>query len=166
MLAVAIHVSIGMKKPYRNYGMINNFSGDPHITIGPDGATLTFIGGQPVMDQGLENHAIIALFTDEGWAGNTLFADPNQQIGNGQFLKATRQPITLNSLTNIEQGAVADLASPMFGTVTAEASNPASDRILVEILIEPPGQDSQTIILTRNGINWHAQALNPAHERV
>lgn len=145
---------------------INTFSGDPYITIGPDGATLTFVGGQPVMDQGLENHAIIALFTDEGWAGNALFADPNQKIGNGQFLKATRQPITLQSLTDIEQGAVADLASPAFGRVTTEAINPSSDRIVVEILIEPPGQDSRTIILTRNGLNWQAQAINPAHERV
>lgn len=144
---------------------INNFSGDPYITIGPDGATLTFIGGQPVMDRGLENHAIISLFTDEGWAGNALFADPNQKIGS-DFMKTARQPVTLQSLTDIEQAAVRALSSPMFGTVTAEASNPASDRILVEILIEPPGQDSQTIILTRNGINWQAQAISPAHERV
>ena len=146
--------------------MTDIFSGDPYITIGPDGATLTFIGGQPVMDQGVENQAIIALFTDKDWAGNALFSDPNQKIGNGQFLKATRQPITLQSLTDIEQGAVADLASPIFGRVTADVINPTSDRLNIKITIEPPGQDSQTIILTRNGLNWQAQALNPAHERV
>lgn len=141
------------------------FSGDSYLTLGPDGSRLTFIGGQPVMDQGLENQAIIALFTTPNWAGNVLFADPAQQIGS-DFVEAANQPITLQSLTDVEQAAVRALQSPAFGRVTATATNPESDRLLVEILIEPPGQDSQTIILSRNGINWQAQALNPAHERV
>lgn len=145
---------------------IRSFSGDPYIIIGPDGARLTFIGGQPVMDEGIENQAIISLFTAEGWAGNALFQDPNQKIGSGRFLKAASQPITLKSLIDMEQGAVADLASPIFGRVTAEAYNPSSDKTITEITIRPPGQDSKTIILTRNGVNWQAQALNPAHERV
>jgi hypothetical protein len=140
------------------------FSGDPYITIGPDGSTLTYKGGQPVMDQGLENQAIIALFTKEGWAGNVLFRDANQQIGS-DYVEAALQPITLQSLIDVEQAAVRALDSPAFGRVTAEAINPSSDRIQVEITIEPPGQDSQTIILTRNGVNWQAQAINPAHER-
>jgi hypothetical protein len=145
--------------------MINSFSGDPYITIGPDGSTLTYKGGQPIMDQGLENQAIIALFTKEGWAGNELFKDTDQQIGS-DFVEAALQPITLQSLIDVEQAAVRALDSPAFGRVTAEAINPSSDRIQVEITIEPPGQDSQTIILTRNGVNWQAQAINPAHERV
>jgi phage gp46-like protein len=145
--------------------MADIFSGDPKITIGPDGATLTFIGGQPVMDQGFENQVIIALFTEEGWAGNALFRDPDQRIGS-DFLKATRQPITLRGLTDIEQAAVRALQSPIFGRVTAEAINPSSDKLLISIIIEPPGQNSAQIILTRNGVNWQAQAINPAHERV
>ena len=145
--------------------MIDIFSGDPYLTLGPDGSTLHFVGGQPVMDQGVINQAMTALFTDEGWAGNVLLADPNQRIG-GRFLKATRQPITLQALTDMEQAAVSDLQSPIFGRVTATVTNDVSDFLRVEILIEPPGQDSQTIILTRNGLNWKAQANNPANERV
>jgi phage gp46-like protein len=145
--------------------MIDIFSGDPYLTLGPDGSALTFKGGQPVMDQGFENQVMIALFTTPNWAGNALFADPQQRVGS-DFVEAANQPITLQSLTDVEQAAVRALQSPAFGRVTAEASNPESDRIRVEILIEPPGQDSQTIILTRNGLNWQAQADNPAHERV
>ena len=145
--------------------LMDIFSGDPYLTLGPDGSRLTFVGGQPVMDQGLENQAIIALFTTPGWAGNFLFRDPNQKI-ESDFIEAANQPITLQSLTDVEQAAVRALQSPAFGRVTATASNPTSDRINVEILIEPPGQDSATIILTRNGLNWQAQALDPAHGKV
>ena len=145
--------------------MADIFSGDPYLTLGPNGSTLTYIGGQPVMDQGLENLAMIALFTRPGWAGNVFFVDPNQKVGS-DFIKAANQPITFQSLTDVEQAAVRALQSPAFGRVTATATNPESDRLEVRILIEPPGQDSATIILTRNGLNWQAQALNPAHERV
>lgn len=144
---------------------MNIFSGDLYITLSENGSTIIYIGGQPVMDQGLENQAIIALFTTQGWAGNTLLDDPNQQIGS-DFVEAANQPITLQSLTDVEQAAVRALESPAFGRVTATATNPESDRIRVEILIEPPGHDSATIILTRNGLNWQAQADNPAHERI
>jgi hypothetical protein len=118
------------------------------------------------MDRGLENQAIISLFTEEGWEGNAFIPNPDKKIGSGRYLKATRQPITLSSLNDMEQGAVADLASPAFGKVTATASNPTSNSLRTEIIIEPPGQDSFTIILTRNGLNWQAQASSPAHERI
>ena len=146
--------------------MTDIFQGDPYLTLGENGSRLHYIGGQPVMDQGLENLAIIALFSGEGWAGNALIRDTDQQLNTGRFLKATRQPITITSLTDVEQGAVADLSNPAFGRVTATATNPISDHLRVIILIEPPGQDSATIILTRNGLNWQAQATNPAHARV
>ena len=141
------------------------YSGDPYLTLGPDGATLTFVGGQPAMDQGFENQAIISLFTEEGWEGNAFISDPDKKIGS-DFMAATRKPITLNSLSDIEQSAVRALKSPAFGRVTATAINPTSNSLKVDILIQPPGQDSRTIILTRHGLNWQAQALNPAHERV
>jgi len=144
--------------------MVDIFSGDPRLFLGPDGSKLIYKGGQPIMDQGLENLAIIALFTEEGWAGNYLFSDTNEQVGS-DFLKATRQPLTLQALVDIEQAAVRALTNPAFGRITVEASNPESNKIEVVILLEPPGQDSQTIILTRNGLNWQAQAVNPAHER-
>ena len=141
------------------------YSGDPYLILGPNGSRLTFVGGQPIMDQGFENQVVISLFTEPDWEGNAFIADPDKKIGS-DFMAATRKPITLSSLTDIEQAAVRALSNPAFGRVTATATNPVSNALRVEILIEPPGQDSQTIILTRHGLNWQAQALNPAHERV
>jgi hypothetical protein len=144
---------------------MNIFSGDPYLTLGVDGSELHYKGGQPVMDQGIENQALIALFTSKGWAGNALFEDINQQIGS-DFIEAANQPITLQSLVDIEQAALRALESPLFGNITVTVTNPESSIIKVEITIEPPGQDSAIIILTRNGLNWQAQASNPAHERI
>jgi len=145
--------------------MSDIFSGDPYLTLGENGSRLHYTGGQPLMDQGIENLAIISLFTGQGWAGNALIKDTDQQVGS-DFVEAANQPITLQSLTDVEQAAVRALDNPAFGRVTATATNPVSDRLNVQILIEPPGQDSATIILTRNGLNWQAQAANPAHARV
>lgn len=117
------------------------------------------------MDQGIENLILISLLTRPEWAGNIFFTDTNQQIGS-DFVDAANQPITLQSLTDVEQAALRALDNPAFGRVTVTATNPVSDRLVVSILIEPPGQDSATIILTRNGLNWQAQADNPAHARV
>ena len=141
------------------------FSGDVYITLSANGATIHYKGGQPVMDRGLENQAIIALFTTEGWAGNSLFPDPEQKIGSG-FINATKQPITLSAINDVEQEAVRALASPAFGNVTVVATNPESDRYEISIRIEPPGHDSSEIILTRNGLNWQAQAFSPAHKQI
>ena len=85
--------------------MTDTFQGDPYITITADGSTITYIGGQPVMDRGVENQAMIALFTREGWIGNAVISDPDEQIGS-DFQEAHNQPITLNALLDIEQAAV------------------------------------------------------------
>ena len=145
--------------------MTDIFQGDPYLTLGPNGSRLHYTGGQPLMAQGIENQRIIALFTRQGWAGNALIKDTDQQIG-ADFVEAANQPITITSLTDVEQAAVRALDSPVFGRVTVTAVNPVSDRLVVTIRVEPPGQDSATIILTRNGLNWQAQAVNPAHARV
>lgn len=144
--------------------MINIYQGDPALRITLDGADLTFKGGQPIMDQGLENQAQISLFTDEGWPGNFLLPDEGQ-IGSA-FEKNARGPITLSSLAELEKTAEDAISAPVFGTVRAEASNPESWRVDLKVTIEPPGRDVTAILLTRNGQNWINQALNPASERL
>ena len=141
------------------------YQGDPAISITPNGATIVYIGGNPVMDAGLHNQALIALFTKKGWAGNHLFDDPNQQIGS-DFEELASGTITLSRLALIENSAVNALSSDLFGNVRAIASNPRSDFLEVIITIQPPGQDEQTILIARNGQNWISQAINPAHGRL
>ena len=144
--------------------MIDTFQGDPALTLGANGADLTFKGGQPVMDQGLENQARISLFTALGWPGNFLLPD-TQQIGS-DFEEKARGPITVTSLAGLEKTAEAAMDDPVFGTIRATASNPESWRINMVVEVAPPGESTSVISLTKNGQNWINQAANPAHERL
>jgi phage gp46-like protein len=144
--------------------MTDIFSGDPRLFLSENGSRLIFRGGQPVMDRGLENLALISLFTSRGWVGNTLFSDIDQQIGS-DFEEAAKQPITLSMLNDVAQAAERALDNPAFGNVTVTIENPNSNRLNVTILIEPPGQDSRALILSRNGDNWIAQKIEPAEGR-
>jgi phage gp46-like protein len=140
--------------------MTDIFQGDPAIKLTKNGATLVYIGGQPVMDAGLENQALISLFTEKGWPGNYLFDDPAQQIGS-DFEKLARGPITLSKLDRIEKTAEAALKADIFGTVRVTASNPESWQTDVSILIEPPGGRAFTINLVSNGQNKQKTRILP-----
>ena len=144
--------------------MADIFSGDPRLFLSVNGSRFIFKGGQPVMDRGLENLALISLFTSRGWVGNTLFSDIDQQIGS-DFEDAAKQPITLSMLNDVAQAAERALVNPAFGNVIVTVENPNSNRLNVTILIQPPGQDSMVLILNRNGDNWIAQKLEPAEGR-
>jgi hypothetical protein len=133
------------------------FDGDPRLFLNVDGSKLIFTGGQPAMDQGLENQALISLFSAPGWAGNDLFDDPAQQIGS-DFEEAAKQTITVTSLNNIRNAALKALESDAFGNITVDVSNPTGFRIDVRILIEPPGSDVKELLLSKSGLNWQAQA--------
>ncbi len=144
---------------------MNIFEGDPKLVLTEQGSKLVFKGGQPVMDQGLENLALISLFTSKGWAGNILFANNDEKIGS-DFEEIARQPITRSMLIDLEQEAKNALKNPAFGEIMVIITNPTSHIISVIITIEPPGQDVQQLILTKSGANWLSQASNPAHERI
>lgn len=142
-----------------------SFEGDPRLILTVNGSTLKFVGGQPVMDRGLENLVLISLFTTPGWAGNTLFRDVNQKIGSN-FEIAANQPITLQSLNDIRDAAEKALNDPVFGKVTVAVGNPNGYRVDVNIIIEPPGEDIQKLLVSKNGINWQSQIIDPAHRRL
>lgn len=145
--------------------MTDIFSGDPALILNADGSSLVFKGGQPVMDQGLENLALISLFTEPGWYGNIFFTDPDQKIGS-DFMASTEGPITVTTLNNVRQAADKALENPAYGKRNIEVLNPNSHNLSVSITNQPPGQDVQTLLLTRNGLNWLNQADNPASGRI
>ncbi len=144
--------------------MTDYFQGDPKLFLGPDGSYLEFNGGQPVMDQGLENLVLISLFSGKGWVGNYLFNDPKQKIGS-DFETAVNQTITLNSLNRVRLAAKQALNDPAFGNVEVSVSNPTGYRIDITIQIKPPGQNVKELLLTKNGLNWFFQITNPASMR-
>ncbi|MDR1174104.1 MAG: hypothetical protein LBK83_01370 [Treponema sp.] len=118
------------------------------------GVDFKYISGQPVMDQGVHNVAILSLFTDEGWGGN-VFLPVESRIGS-DFNKTCKGTITLSRLADIENSAVRALESKLFPQVSAEARNPNGDRLEVNIKIGLGG----SLSLNRENALWQAQARN------
>lgn len=143
---------------------VDRFDGDPRLFLDADGAFLDFQGGQPVMDAGVENLALISLHTRPGWWGNTLISDPKKQIGSN-FEQTAKGPVTLSKLNDIRQAAEKALDDPAFGNVTTTVTNPVGWRIDVTNRIEPPGSDIEELTVSLNGGNWIAQANDPAYLR-
>ena len=142
----------------------NRFEGDPKIIVGPDGWTLQYKGGQPVMDQGFENVVTIQILTKEDWIGN-IFLTEKQKIGS-DVRRLSSGAITISKLNDIRQAAEKALDIDAFGDVTSEVTNPVSSNVNLDTLIKPPGSDIQKITLQRNGQTWINQAWNPAYRRI
>lgn len=147
--------------------IFNRFQGDPAIKITEQGATMKFISGQPIMDQGLENYVIISLFTKKGWWGNVLFKDENQKIGSD--FERERTIVDIQTINDVNDDADVAL-QPMKNTNLSSkneitVTNPYTDQIWTDIKIYPPGRDVQELLFFKNGVNWISQAKYPAHER-
>lgn len=149
--------------------MSDMYQGDPKLTLDENGADLTFKGGQPVMDQGLENAVLISLFSRKGWTGNVLVSDPNQKVGS-DFEEKVNQSITISVLNDIRQAGIRALQwmidSGLASNIEIEVTNPTAKNLRVVILIQPPGQDIKVLLLTKHGLNWLAQSLDPANLKV
>ena len=148
---------------------MTGFQGDPAMFLTDKGATLIFKGGQPVMDAGWENYVLISLFTRPGWAGNVLFDNPAQQIGS-DFEEVNELPITVDSFVRVEESAkraLAQMEEDGFAElIQVTSSNPSGRRRDTRILIKPPGESIQELLLIKNGLNWLAQINSPAHLKV
>jgi hypothetical protein len=117
-------------------------------------ANFRYVSGQPVMDAGVHNAAILSLFTDTGWGGN-VFLPPESRIGS-DFNKLCKGTITLSKLNDIENSAVRALQSKLFPKVEAEARNPDGDHLEVNIKIGSGG----SLSLNRESALWQMQARN------
>jgi hypothetical protein len=117
-----------------------------------NGATWEYTAGQPVMETGVANAALISLFTRPGFSGN-IFLEPEQRIGS-DFENTCRGTITLSRLNDIENAAVRALTSKLFPDVTAAASNPSGDQVRVVVHISP----GASLNLNRESGLWKATA--------
>ena len=139
----------------------DRFSGDPRHLLTPQGSDIDYEGGQPVMDQGLENQALISLFTRKGWFGN-VFLPPAEQIGS-DFEETCANPLTLTSINaDIPNSAELALKSPLFPSIAVSVTNPQSWDIRIVITLGP----GSSMTLDRRGMLWSAQAQNPASGRL
>lgn len=147
----------------------NRFQGDPSIRMTDNGATMKFTGGQPVMDQGLENAVLISLFTKRGWWGNVLAGKESEVIGS-DYLSEAAKPITeldaINRVTGAGNKALEWLrTAKIIKKATITVTNPRTDYLRADIKIEPPGEDIQTLVFINNGMSWIYQFNFPANER-
>ena len=148
---------------------MNRYQGDPRLVLTPNGSTLSFKGGQPVMDGGFENAVLISLFTRPGWVGNVLFDDPSQKIGS-DFEEANELPITLQNNDKVREAAKRALANMetdnLVEKIDIEVSNPSGHIRQTTILITAPGGSIQELSVLKNGLNWLIQANDPAYKRI
>ena len=146
----------------------NRYEVDPRLTIDEDGSDLEFIGGQPVMDAGLENAILISLFTED-WFGNVFFNNPNHRVG-GKFLSSLNQPLSISAVETIRKAALSDLnwliVEKIASVVEVVVTNPEAKKISVVVLVKPPGKDVQALLLEKNGVNWVNQMIYPAYLKV
>ena len=131
------------------------FGGEPKLFLSADGANISVRSGQPVMEQGLENIALISLFTEEGWFGNQFL-----RIGKvgSRFVRSARAPITISSLNDVRQAGLDALRGNVFGDVSANVSNVSGQQLKVEFFITPPTGPDEQLIIERITGNWLAQA--------
>jgi phage gp46-like protein len=124
------------------------------------------------MDAGLENYALIKLFTrrksktdGKPWVGNTAFDNKSQHLGTN-FLEGLDAPITLGMLEDVQQRAEKALQSlidnNLASDIIVEVLNPTGYRIDMRILIKPPNRPESELILIKNGVNWVVQGDSPA----
>jgi phage gp46-like protein len=147
------------------------FDGDPRVEIEQNGAEIYFVGGQPIMDRGLENAAILSLFTDSNWEGNALLTGPSEAIGSDFEKTATDEAITLTTLdrlADLGRKALAwMLTLKVASAVDVQMTNPTGRQIEAAVTIAPPGGGAADVLLiTRNGPNWIAQKLDPVSARL
>ena len=145
---------------------MNRYQGDPAVRITEYGASMRFLGGQPVMDQGLENSVQISLFTLSGWWGNALLADANKIGSDFEEQRTIVDVQTIQDYTDAARLALQWMADNRIADkIDVTITNPTLDHIKATISIYPPGHDAMKLLFNKSGLNWIAQAVNPAHER-
>ena len=143
--------------------------GDPAVSIGPNGATLKFKGGQPVMDQGYHNAILFSILSGKAWFGNAFIANPDSKF-ESRFEEAHKLPITLTVLNSDIPNAGSSDLKWMIKTgimssidIVTTASQNSIDTVFTFM---PPGSESFTLATSLRGKHWTAQFNNPAHERL
>ncbi len=149
--------------------MTDQFDGDLALQLTKDGGDISYIGGQPQMDAGgLETAVLISLFTGIGWWGNALEEnEPNNQIGSDFEPTIKPHSITIQRLRAIEQSAI--LALEWMVNINAAKSidvsvtSPQLNEVEIEILITKPEGDTVNI---KYQLNWEAGFLRPVNAEV
>jgi len=156
-----------MSYPRKHKGY--QYEGEPRLVMTPDGVTIEFRGTQPVMDTGLENAALISLFTDSGWWGNSALS-ADEKIGQSNFEKVASGTINIGMLAQTANEARLALAwmtkKKIVQSIDARAYNRNGFGVEVVIIITGLDGSSKALKVSKYGSNWVSQAIDPAQARL
>jgi phage gp46-like protein len=145
------------------------FDGEPRLILAEDGVEIEVHGGQPVMDAGLENAALISLFTRRGWWGNA-FLDGDYQVGDSDFIATSSGSITKTTFVESESEAKRALQWMIDDGIASEIRATVANRagLGVDLLVEivAPSGTIEQVNLRRSGANWVRQIEDPASARL
>jgi phage gp46-like protein len=145
------------------------YSGDPILNITENGSSIVIKGGQPVMDEGLQNPVTISLFTIPGWFGNIFAKSTTEEIGS-DFVSVASASITRTSLVDTQNEAENALLWMIDENAAASieviATNPNAKNMQIEERIARPSGEIENLLQTRYGQNWVAQSTDPAYRRI
>ena len=130
--------------------------GEPKLIPTPDGARLDFSGGQPLMEQGLENAVYLSLFVGDWW-GNATVPERDRQASRVQQV-ADRATLSNRSRLDIEAAANEALGW-MVNDGIAESVRTTAVLVGVQtaeltVTIEQPGASP---VILRYQVNWDKQ---------
>jgi len=136
------------------------YSGDPLLSNNGNGITITFKGGQPVLDSGIYNAIILSLFF-KPWFMNSVIEDSLEHIGSEFTSYLVNNTITIGTLNTARNIALKSLSWLISENIASEVDvrlrNPNGSVIQVLVLIKPPGKTIIAILATKYGLNWKLQ---------
>lgn len=139
---------------------MSRYYGDLLLSNTGDGITVTFKGGQPVLDSGIINSVILSLFF-KSWFMNAIIEDTLEHVGSEFTTYIINNAIsvsTLNTARNIALKSLSWLISENIASeVDVRLRNPNGSVIQVLVLIKPPGKTVIAILATKYGLNWKIQ---------
>jgi phage gp46-like protein len=146
-----------------------NWDGEPRLVVTENGTTIEIHGGQPVMDAGIENAALISLLTDPGWWGNQ-FLEADYRVGDSTFGEVCTGTLTKTTFVKAESEAKRALKwmvdEGIASEIVASVSNREGLGVDAEVTIVRPGGEQDEIALRRFGENWIRQGTDPASARL
>lgn len=140
--------------------MSTRYSGDPLLSNNGNGITITFKGGQPILDPGIYNAIVLSLFF-KPWFMNAVIEDSLEHIGSEFTSYLVNNTITIGTLNTARNIALKSLSWLISENIASEVDvrlrNPNGSVIQVLVLIKPPGKTVIAILATKYGLNWKIQ---------
>lgn len=148
---------------------MNRYSGDPKVYMDGHGAYVKWVGGQTIMDSGIENAVTLGLLITPGWPGNVFIRDKKKHYGS-KFVEANEQPVSISMLNNVRAEGEKTLKEKMVdgglaGDVSLTVTSPQSTRIKTVVTVTMADGTEDELQFDKYGPNWSQQRENPAGAR-